>query len=103
MPVPVSPISKFPCNQCGLCCQRVHQSTETRFLDRGDGVCKHYDVPNKSCSIYELRPEICRVDIQFTNRFAQHYSWHEFVMLNTAVCTALQAEEQQALIYRSGG
>jgi len=103
MPTMVSPRSPFPCNQCGLCCQRVDQSAETRGLDRGDGTCKHYDAVLKGCSIYQERPDICRVDRLYAQRFAQHYSWDEFVALNTAVCATLQKGAQQMLLYKSKG
>ena len=79
----------FPCTQCGLCCQRVHWNEQTRFLDRGDGTCRHYDAPNKACSIYAQRPDICRVDRQYLQNYAQRYSWDEFVRLNLEVCAAL--------------
>jgi len=103
MATPIPSLSKFPCSQCGLCCQNVDKSDETRFLDRGDGACKHYSSEDRGCGIYERRPDICRVDSQYTHRFAQHYSWDEFVTLNSAVCTALQTEAQQFLIYKSNG
>lgn len=83
-------MNPFPCTQCGLCCQHVHFSDETRFLDRGDGMCKHYDKASKLCTIYAERPDICRVDRQFVLRYAQKYSWDEYVALNLQVCNQLE-------------
>jgi uncharacterized protein len=91
-----STLSPFPCVQCGLCCQRVNRSSETHFLDRGDGTCKHYDATSKGCSIYEDRPDICRVDLQFTRNYAHLYTWDEFIELNLTVCRELIAEEEQS-------
>ena len=91
MPVPGS----FPCTQCGLCCQHVHLAEETRFLDRGDGTCRHYDAITRNCSIYAERPEICRVDRQYLLRYAEQYTWNEFVELNLQACELLQAQQQQ--------
>ncbi|HBN8287768.1 YkgJ family cysteine cluster protein [Pseudomonas aeruginosa] len=85
----------FPCTQCGLCCQHVHLAEETRFLDRGDGTCRHYDSASRGCGIYAQRPDICRVDRQYTKRYAQQYTWDEYVILNLQVCAYLQAQEQQ--------
>ncbi|WP_304350228.1 YkgJ family cysteine cluster protein [Comamonas testosteroni] len=82
----------FPCTQCGLCCQRVHLSDETRFLDRGDGTCKHYEAASKKCSIYEERPDICRVDRMYALHYHRQYVWKEFVALNQQICTNLQAQ-----------
>lgn len=86
---------EFPCNRCGLCCQQVHLAAETRFLDRGDGVCGHYDQLGKACSIYEQRPDICRVDLQFERTYSQQYSWDEFIEANLTVCELLQAQAAQ--------
>lgn len=83
----------FPCTQCGLCCQRVHFASETRFLDRGDGTCRHYDMAYKSCTIYEQRPDIFRVDRMYALRYIQKYTWKEFTALNQKVCSELQAHE----------
>ncbi|RHW21290.1 YkgJ family cysteine cluster protein [Pseudomonas jilinensis] len=80
----------FPCNQCGLCCQRVNLAEETRYLDRGDGTCRHYDNASKGCSIYAKRPDICRVDRQYKLHYAKHYTWDEFIALNLKVCELLQ-------------
>ncbi len=82
-------VNKFPCTQCGLCCQHVYLSDETQPLDRGDGTCKHYNDVDKSCTIYADRPDICRVDRQYELNYADQYSWHEFVDLNFQVCNLL--------------
>ncbi|WP_233968507.1 YkgJ family cysteine cluster protein [Pectobacterium polaris] len=85
-------LSVFPCTQCGLCCQRVNVAQETRYLDRGDGTCKHYDITSKGCRIYHERPDICRVDVQYRLNYARFYSWEEFVALNLTVCRQLNDE-----------
>lgn len=95
MPSPKEQSSTFPCNQCGLCCQHVHLAEETRFLDRGDGICRHYDTTTRNCSIYAERPDICRVGRQYLLRYAEQYTWNEFVELNLQACEFLQAQQQQ--------
>lgn len=80
---------KFPCSKCGLCCQYVYLADETRFLDRGDGICLHYNEFSKLCTIYAYRPDICRVDRQYILNYAHLYSWDEFVLLNMQVCKQL--------------
>ncbi|WP_394682227.1 YkgJ family cysteine cluster protein [uncultured Comamonas sp.] len=86
-------IPEFPCTQCGLCCQHVHLSHATQFLDSGDGTCRHYDSLSKGCSIYAERPDICRVDRQYVLHYVQQYSWKEFVDLNLQVCRHLQSTQ----------
>lgn len=81
----------FPCTQCGLCCQNVHLAEETQFLNRGDGVCRYYDAESKLCSIYQDRPDICRVDRMYKIHYKNLYSWDEFVDLNVQVCESLNS------------
>lgn len=88
-------LHKFPCTQCGLCCQNVHLSDETRFLDRGNGTCKHYDAGSKACSIYAERPNICRVDRMYLLRYSRLYTWDEFIDLNLRVCAHLESLSKQ--------
>lgn len=85
----------FPCTQCGLCCQNVHLAEQTRFLDRGDGTCRHYSQSSKGCAIYAERPDICRVDRQYALNYADRYSWDAFVTLNLEVCHLLVEQAQQ--------
>lgn len=82
--------SMFPCSQCGLCCQHVNLTSETRFLDRGDGTCRHYDAATKGCAVYTNRPDICRVDRQYDFNYAHLHTWDEFVVLNIEACELLQ-------------
>lgn len=83
-------LNAFPCTQCGLCCQHVDIADETRFLDRGDGTCRHFDAAERSCTIYAERPEICRVDRMYAQHYVRLYTWEEFVALNLEVCTKLE-------------
>jgi uncharacterized protein len=83
----------FPCTQCGACCRHVDLSEETRFLDRGDGACRHYDAANKSCLIYAERPLVCRVDQYYDTHYARFYRWKDFEAMNLAACARLRAME----------
>lgn len=90
----VDPMPAFPCLLCGLCCQHVHLAAETRFLDRGDGTCKHYEATSKLCSIYVDRPDICRVERQYAMIYSRLYAWDEYVALNLQICASLQEQEK---------
>lgn len=90
--------ASFPCTQCGLCCKKVGLAPETRNLDRGDGACQYYDESSKGCSIYDTRPDICRVDRQYEINYSKTYQWDEFVAINLDVCRALQFEEESKSI-----
>ncbi|WP_090732145.1 YkgJ family cysteine cluster protein [Azotobacter beijerinckii] len=81
----------FPCNQCGECCRRVHLLAETASLDRGDGICRHFDDDLKRCRIYQQRPDICWVDRQYELHYRSIMTWEAFVELNQSACKALQS------------
>ncbi len=51
-------VKMWECNKCGACCCLA--GFIIKELDRGDGVCRMLS-ENNMCSIYETRPEICRV------------------------------------------
>lgn len=58
-------MANFPCTCCGACCRRVGFVSQEILDSAGleakeDGSCTH--LVNNQCSIYEERPEICRVD-----------------------------------------
>lgn len=65
---------------------QVHKSPETLFLDKGNGTCINFDTTQRRCSIYETRPDICRVDRQYFLRFYQQCTWDEFVEINLRAC-----------------
>jgi Fe-S-cluster containining protein len=83
-------IPKFPCNQCGACCRHVDRAIETQFLNRGDGICRHYQVETKLCTIYATRPLICQVERQYELNYQQLYSWQDFISLNREACLILE-------------
>ncbi|AKQ31378.1 MULTISPECIES: YkgJ family cysteine cluster protein [Acinetobacter] len=79
----------FPCTQCGACCRHVTLSELTIYLDRGDGICRHHDTGTHLCTIYEQRPDVCRVDTYYEQHFKRQYTWGEFIELNLIACKQL--------------
>lgn len=79
----------FPCTACGKCCRNVGQSEQTAFLDRGDGVCYHFNEQTNLCSIYENRPLVCRVEEYYKTYLSDIYEWDEFVKINLEICEKL--------------
>ncbi len=67
-------------------------AAQTRYLDRGDGVCRHYCEVARECGIYDDRPDICRVDQQFQLHYATVMSWDDFVDINVNACRFLQSQ-----------
>ncbi len=76
----------FPCYQCGGCCQNVYRSPDTEYLAGDDGCCRFYIKATKLCSIYETRPEICRVSDYYIHHLQHVLSWSEYVALNLLYC-----------------
>ena len=82
-------LTPFPCNGCGKCCRLVDRSSETAWLDRGDGTCRNFDEDARSCRIFEQRPLVCRVQDYYTAHLAERITWDEFVKANLDICARL--------------
>ena len=42
----------FTCDKCGLYCSHLHLFGDAyKFLDRGDDICKYFNVETKLCTI----------------------------------------------------
>lgn len=78
----------FPCNKCGLCCRRVSGIQE---LNRGDGTCRHLDEKTNLCTIYDQRPDMCRVDLMIS-RSDPKFSRDDYYKLTAAVCRSWQMD-----------
>ncbi|QNK58181.1 YkgJ family cysteine cluster protein [Paenibacillus sp. PAMC21692] len=87
----------FNCDQCGLCCKKVGITEQYKHLDRGDGVCLHFDISTNLCGIYEDRPVICRVDESYDLFYKDKMSQQEFYYLNYKACDALKGMELQKM------
>lgn len=87
----MSTAAEFSCDRCGACCRQVDHAPETIFLDRGDGVCCHYDEDQRLCSIYEWRPAICRVEHQYFSHYRHLIDWPKFVRINQSACEILKS------------
>ena len=83
----------FPCIACGACCRNLGHAPLYASLDRGDGICCHFDISTNLCRIYESRPKICRVTDMF-KAFEGRFSWDEYVDLNLQSCHELRARTQ---------
>jgi len=79
----------FPCTGCGACCKSVLLSPQTAWLDRGDGICKHFDENGRVCNIYENRPDVCNVRKMYEKLYVNSFSWTDFVAANKKACEKL--------------
>lgn len=83
-------MNSFPCDKCGICCTKLKGNIIYSKLDRGDGVCIHFDKHNRLCSIYNNRPEICNVMLMYEKLFNKIYTIDEFISENKKFCHVWQ-------------
>lgn len=80
--------TSFPCDQCGECCRHIDQIPQLATFDLGNGTCRYLE--GNTCSIYNDRPEICRVDAMYEHFFKEQYTKKEFYQLNIEGCNTLR-------------
>ncbi len=78
----------YECKKCGACCRHLSLSNLYRDLDRGDGVCKYLN--ENLCSIYEVRPLLCRIDDSYVAYFNNFMSKEDYYRLNNEICNKLK-------------
>ena len=83
----------FYCDKCGACCMNLQKSKLYGELDRGDGICIHFNVETKLCKIYDSRPDICNVDKMYQLCFANQMPLNQYYQLNHQVCILLKKKE----------
>lgn len=81
--------TKFPCTKCGECCRNIANVPELEEYDLGNGVCKF--LVGNICSIYNSRPDICRVDKMYDDIFHIMFTKEEFYRLNIDACEWLKS------------
>ena len=90
----------FPCTGCGLCCRHIEDIAELKDYNLGNGVCKYFDITTNSCTIYNHRPDICKVDKMFDIKYHQYFSKEDFYEKNAEVCNSLQTLHKVDKSYR---
>lgn len=90
----------FPCSKCGLCCQNISTVEELIEFDLGNGVCKFFNYETKSCSIYDTRPNICRVSDMYKLKYYKDFSKEEFFKINVNACNEIQDKYEFDISYR---
>lgn len=67
-------------------------------LDRGDGICRYFDVTSKQCSIYKNRPDKCNVDKMYEKFYKNTICIEEYYELNYEACNRLKRKENNKCI-----
>ena len=80
----------FECDKCGACCRHLSLfGKEYAWLNDGSGKCKYLDNKTSLCTIYEIRPIICRVDEGYYRHF-NHISIEEYLKITENACKSLK-------------
>ena len=82
----------FICDCCGLCCRHLNSYPLYATMDRGDGVCIHFNEESKLCNIYDKRPDICNVDKMYEICYKGKLSKEEYYQKNYEACGRLKKE-----------
>ncbi|QQP87508.1 YkgJ family cysteine cluster protein [Skermanella sp. TT6] len=91
------PNPHFACSSCGHCCRQLQRHALYRELDRGDGICRHFSESSNLCTIYESRPDLCRIDQMYEALFAAHMTRSDYHAATHAACLALQSDASASL------
>lgn len=81
----------FQCSKCGACCRRAGIIPNFPEPTLADGRCIHL-LPDGTCSIYERRPDVCRVarhfDLLIRGGLIEN-NRAKFYALNAAACNEM--------------
>ena len=81
---------KFSCDCCGACCRQLFLfGSAYNWLDDGTGCCRYFDMSTNLCTVYFLRPLICRVEEGYY-LFFSHISWDEYIDQSMYACELLK-------------
>ena len=83
----------YPCKQCGCCCKNIPDIEGLEVFDRGDGVCKFLE--NKSCTIYESRPELCQGGYVYQNFYSDKMTVEDFHSESKKWCDSIRLVESR--------
>ena len=78
----------FYCSQCGECCRHIDRVPQLADFDLGNGTCRYLN--GNLCSIYETRPDVCRVDAMYEKVFHSMYTRENYDAMNLSACRELQ-------------
>lgn len=97
MPELINPSEEavFECDRCGACCRHLNLfGSAYVWLDRGDGVCRNFDLETNLCKIYENRPLICNIKEGY-KRFFSSISYDQYIAMTLEGCAKLKQIEKK--------
>lgn len=80
----------YKCENCGECCKNWNPARYDRNIVDKNGVCKYLDINTNLCTIYDTRPDFCRVDVQYEKCLKDKINWEEYIRLTKLGCDVLR-------------
>ena len=80
----------YKCENCGECCKNWNPARYDKNIVDKNGVCKYLDVNTNLCTIYDTRPDFCRVDVQYEKYLKDKINWEEYIRLIKLGCDILR-------------
>lgn len=80
----------YKCENCGECCKNWNPARYDRNIVDKNGVCKYLDINTNLCTIYDTRPDFCRIDVWYEKSLKNKMSWEEYLRLNKLGCDILR-------------
>lgn len=88
---------KPDCTGCGgACCRQLPEHELTKDMRMDNGQCKHLNFWGL-CNIYELRPNICRVDWMWEHVYSKQMTVEQYVSLRDEACEMLRQKCKTSL------
>ena len=79
------------CELCGAqCCRNWNPARYDKTIVNENGICKYLNTDTNLCTIYENRPDFCRVYKWYDIQFSQHMSLDKFLSEQKLGCKVLQ-------------
>ena len=75
----------YKCDNCGECCKNWNPARYDKTLVDDNGICKYLNLDTNLCTIYDTRPDFCRVE-KWWRIACQHLDWNEYVRLTKIGC-----------------
>lgn len=89
---------KFPCTSCGACCRKLPGFAT---LNRGDGTCRYYDDATRLCTVYDQRPEVCRIDRYYETRLRDQLDAKVFYTIQALNCAHADPQGNADMVDRT--
>ena len=81
----------YDCELCGAqCCRNWNPAQYDPNLVNDDGICIYLNPTTNLCSIYEYRPDFCRVNVWYEKMYSKKMSLNQFIECQKLGCDILK-------------